>query len=232
MAIQQNPYTTTDNPTYDNRGYRTRDEAFDALGPRHEFTATEQAAPYTTSPSGAWSPGTPDAFSAGNDAHRLGRSIVHDMRPSPTEAPEVYYDRLDADDKARHAVEYQDADGWTEAKNGSGKRAAVHPESIRPAEHRPTMQMAPTTYTFTRPFDQHAARTFNGLHFSMADHRRNYDILGMEPVRSRRNTYRIEPPNWDTNITDVPPEMPPPPGRPIQAIEIPQPFEARSYRLM
>jgi hypothetical protein len=132
----------------------------------------------------------------------------------------------------RHSVETVDADGWTEAKNGSGKPVAVHPESIRPAESRPTMQMAPSSYHFTRPFDQHAARTFNGLHFSMADHRRTYDILGMEPVRSRRNTYRIEPPNWDTNITDAPPPMAPPSGRPVQAVEIPQPFEARSYRLM
>jgi hypothetical protein len=232
MALQQNPYSTTDNPAYDSRGYRTRDEAFDALGPRHEFAATEKDAPYTDEAGNNWAPGTSEAFSAGNDAHRLGRSLVRSMYPSPTETPEAYYAPLDADDKARHAVEYQDADGWTEAKNGSGKRAAPNPESIRPPETRPTMQMAPTTYTFTRPFDQHAERTFNGLHFSMADHRRTYDILGMEPVRSRRNTFRIEPPNWDSNITDMPPEMPPPTGRPIQAVEIPQPFEARSYRLM
>ncbi|SRR6266542_776924 len=229
---QENPYVTNKAPEYDRRGYRTHDEVFDALGPRHEYAAPEgDPAPYTDNANASWAPGHASAFSAGNDSHRLGNALVHDYRPSPTEAPEVYYRGRDADDKARHAVEYQDADGWTE-QQGHSKRVAPDPRSVPSTDLRPTARMAPTTYQFTRPFDQHSARTFNGLHFSMADHRRSYDILGMEPVRSRRNTYRIEPPNWDTNIGDVPPESAPPIGRPIQAVEIPQAFEARSYRLM
>jgi hypothetical protein len=36
----------------------------------------------------------------------------------------------------------------------------------------------------------------------MADHRREYPILGMAPVNSRRNTYRVEPTPWDINIVD------------------------------
>lgn len=43
-----------------------------------------------------------------------------------------------------------------------------------------------------------------GAHFSMADHRRNYPVLGMEPIRERRNTYRVDPPPRDVTIQDRP----------------------------
>jgi hypothetical protein len=44
----------------------------------------------------------------------------------------------------------------------------------------------------------------------MADHRRNYPILGMneqrKPGAGTRNTYRLAPVPWDSNIVDVPPD--------------------------
>jgi hypothetical protein len=48
-----------------------------------------------------------------------------------------------------------------------------------------------------------------GAHFSMADHRRNYPVLGMEPVAERRNTYRTDPPPRDVTIQDRPPPASP-----------------------
>lgn len=122
------------------------------------------------------------------------------------ESPEKNYGRRDADDKHRHAVEQIDADGWTEQKgvSSSDRRWAPNPRSVPQPETRPTQQMAPRTYNFVRPFDTGYARTFNGFHFSMADHRRNYEVLGMAPVVSRRNTFRQEPVPWDQNVVDVP----------------------------
>jgi hypothetical protein len=75
----------------------------------------------------------------------------------------------------------------------------------QPAEvTRPTTQQSPSTFRFHRPFDQHAARQLNGNHFSMADHTRAYPIAGMQPQRNFRNTFRLEPAPWDTEIVDRP----------------------------
>jgi hypothetical protein len=165
-------------------------------------------------------------------AQRLGTIPRHDFRPDPLRAPQEWYGKLDADDAKRHSVEDQDADGWTEIKglNPGDLRWAPNPRLKPPPEPRPTTSMSPSTYSFTRPFDQHSARTFNGQHFSMADHRRNYDILGMAPVRSTRNTYRIEPVPWDVDVVDMPPVTDPTPVEArIRSVEVP--FNTRSYRL-
>jgi hypothetical protein len=57
--------------------------------------------------------------------------------------------------------------------------------------------------SYTRPFDQVVRRRFTGDHFSMADHRRDYPIFQMTPVNQRRNTFRLEPAPWDTNLVDM-----------------------------
>lgn len=102
------------------------------------------------------------------------------------------------------------------------------------------MKMAPTRYSFTRPFDQlnriygdaqvGTARQMNGQHFSMADNRRTYDILGMEPARrSRRNTFRLMPAPWDADIVDLPPADSGPINGRVRSVEVP--YQSRSYRL-
>ena len=160
----------------------------------------------------------------------------------PGQPPEVWYQRRDHDKAWRHSVETQDADGWTEQKGGSGYPAAPNPRSVPPPEDRPTMKMAPRSYSFTRPFDQwnrqygdstdaivNSARQLNGTHFSMASFRRDYPILGMEPPRrSMRNTYRLTPAPWDTNLVDMPPISSPENLR-IQSMDVPA--ASRSYRL-
>lgn len=176
-------------------------------------------------------------------AARLGVLERFDYRPDPVYVRR-FHARLDADDARRHSVEDQVAVGWKELKvspghpNPSTRRFAPNPREIPPPEPRPTTGMSPRTYSFTRPFDQFnrgsgiglvgSARRLNGLHFSMADHRRNYPILGMAPPMSRRNTYRLEPPPWDTDIVDLPPETLIPSAR-IQSVEVPT--APRSYRL-
>ena len=111
-----------------------------------------------------------------------------------------------ADTDARHSVEKVDADGMTERKGGSGKPVADNPRRTPPPESRLTQLMSPHRYSFERPFDQTIARQFNGQHFSMANNRRTFEIGGMGPVNPARNTYRIEPKPWDTDIVELPPE--------------------------
>lgn len=144
-----------------------------------------------------------------------------------------YWQKRDADARSRHSVEKVNPTGWHERRGvfPTDLRWVDNPRRKPPVEQRMTSDMAPTTYSFMRPFDQHSARTFNGMHFSMADHRRDYEILGMEPVRSRRNTYRIEPQPWDIDIVDLPPEREPAtPQARMRSTEVPQ--GSRSFRLV
>lgn len=190
----------------------------------------ESGSPYTDT--FGWGPQLRTSTTDVPSAQRLGTVPRRDFRPDPVRPPQEFYDRLDKDDRMRHSVETVDADGWTESKGifPSDRRWADNPRRTPPAESRVTQVMAPSTYLFTRPFDQHSARTLNGTHFSMADHRRNYEILGMAPARSTRNTYRIEPPPWDLDIVDVPATVEPDivPAR-ITSVELP--YGPRNYRL-
>jgi hypothetical protein len=67
------------------------------------------------------------------------------------------------------------------------------------------------------------------MHFSMADHRRTYDVLGMAPVQSRRNTYRADPAPWDANVVDMPVDVSPVNAR-VRVVELPA-RTGGSYRL-
>jgi hypothetical protein len=102
--------------------------------------------------------------------------------------------------------------GWSEYKGiaPGDRRFEDNPRLNFSAEPRPTQQLSPRRYSFTRPFGNNTskvgAKHFTGVHFSMADHRRNYEIYGMQPVFNRRNTYRLEPQPWDTNVVDMPPD--------------------------
>lgn len=169
-------------------------------------------------------------------AQRLMVIPRHDYRPDPIRPPDElggFWERMDRDEEQRHTVETVDADGWAETKGilSSDRRWAPNPRSTPPGEVRLTEQMSASSYRFERPFDQHSARTFNGNHFSMADHRRSYMVneFGMKPVSSARNTYRLEPTPWDINVVDMPPASPNIPYARTTGQDIPP---SRSYRLM
>lgn len=76
---------------------------------------------------------------------------------------------------------------------------------------RPTATNSPTGYAFTRPW--HIPRNIHDAigedavaHFSMADHRRNFEIMGMVPRgRTGVNTYRATPRPWDEQLFIPPP---------------------------
>lgn len=167
---------------------------------------TDNAQDWHDSPINAWAPHLSGTHDGTPDPHRLGTRQTKDYRPNPHDPPEDFWLGVRGPGRERiirHGVEFQDADGMA-ADIPSLKPQMPNPRSVPGPEPRPTNRLSPNTYSFTRPFDQHSARRLNGLHFSMADHRRNYDILGMEPVRRRRNTFRAEPAPWDTDIVDMP----------------------------
>lgn len=162
------------------------------------------------------------------DPMRTGLMRVRDMRPDPSRAPELHYQVLDADDRERHSVETQDADGWEEFKGGSGKPAAPNPRATPPPEPRPTSRLAPRSYSFLRPFFG-GPRALSGEHFSMADHRRDFPILGTQPVKEWRNTYRVAPAPSDLDMMDVAPNDPRDvPSARIVSVEVPL---TRGWRL-
>lgn len=165
-------------------------------------------------------------------AQRMGAMRRYDARPDPTQPNKENFRVLDTDDKVRHSVEDQDANGWYSPSGVAPgeQRWAPNPRSKAPAESRITSRLAPRSYSFTRPFDQHSERQFNGTHFSMADHRREYEVTGTAPVRTFRNTFRMEPTPWDTDIVDLPPNVDSgiPEGR-IRSVEVPG--TTRNWRL-
>jgi hypothetical protein len=85
------------------------------------------------------------------------------------------------------------------------------------APTRPTATNSPTGYAFQRPW--HIPRNVNDVmgpgavsstgasleHFSLADHRRRYEILGMKPQgRMGVNSYRATPRPWDEQLFIAP----------------------------
>ena len=182
-----------------------------------------------------WAPTLAQRTSATDvpSAQRLQTIPRRDYRPDPVRPPEEFWGRMSADVDARESVTDETAVGWTIPANLSSgdRRWAPNPRSTPPPEPRLTNRLGQNTWTFTRPFDVGYARTFNGQHFSMADHRRNYEILGMAPARSRRNTYRMEPAPWDIDVVDMPStDAYNPVDARIRSVELPQ--NPRSMRLM
>lgn len=178
-----------------------------------------------------WAPGVSSGDIAGTpDPQRTEETLRVDRRAN-LRNPWAWWQHFRADQDKRESVVEQDADGWTELK-GSRSRAA-DPRWIPVPESRPTQQMAPRNYLFSRPFDQDVARRFTGAHMSLANNRRNYEILTMAPATQWRNTYRTEPTPWDTDIVDdtVTPADNGHPQKRLQSPNIPPSMTTRSYRL-
>lgn len=143
--------------------------------------------------------GTPDP-----QRERSERTLT--VRPDGDEPPGRFYGRLDAETARRESVTHTDGTGWQVQK--SEYIQGPDPRWNPPMETRLTSGMSPASYSFQRPYNQYSkgngARQFNGMHFSMADHRRNYPIAGMESAKSYRNTYRASPAPWDADMYDQP----------------------------
>lgn len=184
------------------------------------------------SPVNAWAPKLDGTVEGTPDPMRIGTKRTRDYRPEPADPPQDFWLGANGPGREkimRHGVEHNDSDGMA-ADIPALKPQARNPRENPGPEPRPTNRLSPRTHTFTRPFDQYYARQFNGNHFSMADHRRTYPILGMEPVNRRRNTFRAEPAPWDSDIIDVPNDANGNPyvGQRVTAYDIPS---TRNFRL-
>lgn len=203
---------------------------------RYAAPGLDEDAPYVDVPYLGWA--APLRLSAQEipDNARLQERALRDFYPDGPKTPEQFYKSRDADDATRHKVEDQHATGIGENKGiGSERRWAPNPREIPPPETRITEKLSPSFYRFLRPFGHGLGKgstpnNFNGQHFSMADHRRNYEIGGMAPAYSRRNTYRIEPTPWDTDVVDIPPNVGPVALQSrVQSMEVA--YGSRNYRL-
>lgn len=159
-------------------------------------------------------------------------ATVRTLRPLAHEAPEGFYARRNYSTIANYNAEYLQGDEGLPLQVES-QPVAVNPRSNPVQNDRYTANLSPSTYRFWRPFDQHAARQLNGNHFSMADNKREYEIFGMSPVISRRNTYRAEPSPWDTDIVDKSADIEPDvPSAVYVSPEVPPDYHgSRSWRL-
>lgn len=183
------------------------------LDPAYAVPSLEEGSPYAFN-GGAYSVELTDGVTGIPDGRRLGNFPSRDQRPDPTQPSSHYWNQYNANKVLR---EYEAHEEQVTIQGGikrSPQKFAPLPLSTPPPEDRWTMGMSPNTYSYTRLFDQGmkslGEREFNGSHFSQADlMTRRQDILGMEPSRTRRNTYRIEPSPWDQNIVDYPPEQDP-----------------------
>jgi hypothetical protein len=199
-------------------------------------SAVDRENGYQDSAIGAWAPKLRQEPGATPDPMRTQQMPQRDYRPTPlTGAPDLWWrgPGPGREIQQRHnSAEFVDADGWepTRPVGALPKRAAPDPRRTPPEEPRPTNRMAPNRWIYTRPFDQHAAHRLNGIHFSMADHRRQYPIMGMQPITTRRNTYRLDPGPWDTDIVDEQPSADYTPNQRIQQVELPT-STSRSWRL-
>lgn len=150
------------------------------------------------------------------DAMRMGteKTLSQPQDPNQRES----YARMDANEAERESVVCLSATLRTMPSASSGKAQKDNPYYNDghgwPEPDRMTMRKSPASWMMTRPYDQDSngsrvgARRLNGDHFSMADHRRNYEIMGMEPVHRSRNTYRLDPVPWDEELVDGPTNSP------------------------
>ena len=153
-----------------------------------------------------------------------------DPRVNPSH-PEKYWQQRDRDDSARHSAQNRSSVGW---QTPVTDRVSFVP-ATRPASDRWTGYAHPEldSQTVVSAGAAMEPRELTGIHMSLADHRRDYEIYGQVPVKRARNTYRLEPTPWDADIIDSPAQD----QIPVQAeIEVPATVQNnymgnRTYRM-
>lgn len=199
-----------------------------SMGPDEHYVPEEGNTEYVY-PLG-WATKLVRAIGGTPDPQREMDQRTYTVRPDDDEPPERFYGPLDAETKKRESVTNTQAVGWTEQK--SEYIQGPDPRWNPPAETRLTSDMSPANYAFSRPFDQlekgNGARQFNGMHFSLADHRRDYDIGGMAAAQTYRNTYRASPAPWDADMYD---EAEPQQVENAVVNYVPAPSASSAYRL-
>lgn len=148
--------------------------------------------------------GSPDGSALPDDI-RIGR-----RKPPPNDPNDRGYNAVRTSDfHQRHSVE-ETTVGWkvTQRKVPAGQNPMWSQERM---PVRSTADDSPLGYEFKRPW--HIPRNIKDAigeeataHFSLADHRRNFEIMGMKPQGGvGANTYRADPRPWDEDLF-IPPK--------------------------
>lgn len=199
----RNPVTTVNQDDLDYLG--------DSIGPREVATGNAPSGGYSTLPGLGFAP-VLDGTIFPDDR----RSMAY--RPSDWELnQEAIHDKRDADTRTRRAE--------TTQEDLAGVRPNPYVPEVHAVEHSPierrysegdrlTSATNPNQWRFWRDWDRagdyrgSGSRYLTGEHYSMAQHNSldpyGPSTDGSAPVRSYRNTYRIDPQPWDDGITDSP----------------------------
>lgn len=171
-----------------------------------------------------------------------GSQLPDDVRTGRREPPvgENYNEpqwkaRQNSEKLMRHSVEHTEEMWQVKQRRIPAPRVPLWEQERAPI--RPTATNSPSGYAFTRPW--HIPRNVadalgpgakgpNGetlQHFSLADHRRRYEIMGMKPQgRVGVNSYRVTPRPWDEQLFVAP--------QANQQAAQPTPVGRRAYRLV
>lgn len=125
-----------------------------------------------------------------------------EYRPPSGSNPAAWWHNTNRDRIERGAQELVRTQPIVEVTDNKNQ-VALNPWLYTTPSPRVTSTHSPSTYSFTRPFDQDLAHALNGTHYSQASQSRGYPLGGMEPVSNLRNTFRITPPNRDSENMDL-----------------------------
>ena len=127
--------------------------------------------------------------------------LVHWYRPPADRNPaEWWHDNNESEFELDKQQIFQTT-GWSSER---GRQVAAENPWLQPAPlPRVTSSASPSNYRHLRPFDQRMERHLNGEHSSMASMKRAYPVNGMQPTRTLRNTFRLEPGPRDLENVDL-----------------------------
>lgn len=147
----------------------------------------------------------PYAVTVGKDLPTIPNQdaiLTHWYRPPANQHPEAWWkDNNDSEFELDKQQLFQTR-GW--ASDASRQQSAPNPWVDGTPLPRVTSEMSPSNYRHLRPFDNRMERQLNGSHSSMASMKRSYQVNGMTPARSLRNTFRLEPSPRDLENVDLP----------------------------
>jgi hypothetical protein len=136
---------------------------------------------------------------AGQDA-----LLTHWDRPPADQNPQPWYDDRNIWAKQqREKIEDQTAIPW-QIETSKPPQMADDPRWNPPTVNRWSAFLSPSSYRFTRPYDQTSEHELNGVHLSLADNRRAYILTGQSGrIRSWNNSYRLDPTSNDATAVFV-----------------------------
>ena len=130
--------------------------------------------------------------------------LIHYDRPPADKNPQEWYDDRNIWAKQqRESIEHQVGVPWMDDTSKTGPMAD-DPKWTPPTVNRPTAFLSPSSYRFTRPYGQDVEHELNGVHLSLADNRRAYNLSGnVGRTQGWNNSYRIDPVSNDAQVVFV-----------------------------